>query len=271
MGPGTAVIRSRPSTTTPTSGASCCSRCAHRGQALPQRRPDRRPARVGVEPQRRQPRALTGCPEGDRGRKTASVVYVAEGEKDVHALEAAGGVATCNPGGAGKWRPEYGEYLAGIRHVVIVADRDQPGRKHAHRSPIPSQPAPRHRAIRSSRRRRQGRRRPPGRRARSRRASGNWSPRWCRRCLSWRRRKKKKKSAGLLVPSADPVMFVASLARSPRLPRRQPRPIRSVSSHRCWQGPVRSSGRGPHVRIGNTPPAADLAAAAGPYRLRPQG
>jgi hypothetical protein len=63
-------------------------------------------------------------------------VYVAEGEKDVHALEAAGEVATCNFDGAAKdgqrpkWRPEYGDVLRGAV-VVIVADRDEPGRAHA--------------------------------------------------------------------------------------------------------------------------------------------
>jgi len=58
------------------------------------------------------------------------VVYVVEGEKDVHAVEATGAVATCNAGGAGKWRPEHAEHLAGA-HVVVVADRDAPGRAHA--------------------------------------------------------------------------------------------------------------------------------------------
>lgn len=57
-------------------------------------------------------------------------IYVAEGEKDVHALEGAGAVATCNPGGAGKWRPEFAEYLREAT-VVIVADKDSPGRAHA--------------------------------------------------------------------------------------------------------------------------------------------
>lgn len=57
-------------------------------------------------------------------------VYVCEGEKDVEALLLAGQVATCNPMGAGKWRDEYSPFLNG-RHVIIVADRDEPGRKHA--------------------------------------------------------------------------------------------------------------------------------------------
>jgi 5S rRNA maturation endonuclease (ribonuclease M5) len=54
-----------------------------------------------------------------------------EGEKDVHTLERYGLVATCNPGGAGKWRPEYTDSLRGAAVVIIIADRDEPGRAHA--------------------------------------------------------------------------------------------------------------------------------------------
>lgn len=57
-------------------------------------------------------------------------VWVVEGEKDVQALERAGEVATCCPGGAGKWRDEYGDHFVGC-DVTIVADRDEPGQKHA--------------------------------------------------------------------------------------------------------------------------------------------
>lgn len=57
-------------------------------------------------------------------------VLVVEGERDVHAAEKAGVVATCNPGGAGKWRSEYAEALRGAQ-AVVVADRDQAGRDHA--------------------------------------------------------------------------------------------------------------------------------------------
>lgn len=57
-------------------------------------------------------------------------VYIAEGEKDVMALERAGVAATCNSGGAGKWRPEYNAPLRGAV-VVIVADKDEAGRAHA--------------------------------------------------------------------------------------------------------------------------------------------
>jgi hypothetical protein len=58
-------------------------------------------------------------------------VYVPEGEKDVEAIERAGGVATCNPGGAGKWRPEHARWLQGAAMVVIVPDHDPPGYAHA--------------------------------------------------------------------------------------------------------------------------------------------
>lgn len=60
-------------------------------------------------------------------------VYLCEGEKDVHTLERQGLVATCNPGGAGKWRDEYNEVFRGAAVVTIVADRDEPGRAHARR------------------------------------------------------------------------------------------------------------------------------------------
>jgi hypothetical protein len=48
----------------------------------------------------------------------------------VAAVESQHYTATTNPGGAGKWRPEYTAELRGA-DVVIVADRDEPGRAHA--------------------------------------------------------------------------------------------------------------------------------------------
>ena len=75
-------------------------------------------------------RVLYRLPKVQAAAACGDVVYVVEGEKDVHAIEAAGAVATCNPMGAGKWRPEYSDMLKGA-DVVIVADRDPPGRSHA--------------------------------------------------------------------------------------------------------------------------------------------
>ncbi len=60
----------------------------------------------------------------------AEFIIIVEGERDVESARKLGFVATCNPGGAGKWRGEYSEPLRGKR-VVIIADADEPGRKHA--------------------------------------------------------------------------------------------------------------------------------------------
>jgi 5S rRNA maturation endonuclease (ribonuclease M5) len=59
-------------------------------------------------------------------------VFVCEGEKDVAAVERAGFCATCNAGGAGKWRDAYNAELRGA-DVVVVADKDPPGYAHARR------------------------------------------------------------------------------------------------------------------------------------------
>jgi 5S rRNA maturation endonuclease (ribonuclease M5)/archaellum biogenesis ATPase FlaH len=62
--------------------------------------------------------------------KSTGTVYVAEGEKDVDNLYKLGCVATCNVGGAGKWKAEYSDVLKG-RDVFILPDNDEPGKKHA--------------------------------------------------------------------------------------------------------------------------------------------
>jgi hypothetical protein len=77
----------------------------------------------GVEPVLyRLPELLAADPE--------ELIFVVEGEKDVDRLGELGLVATTNPGGAGKWRPEYSASLAG-RDVAVLPDKDEPGRKHA--------------------------------------------------------------------------------------------------------------------------------------------
>ena len=75
-------------------------------------------------------RVLYRLPELLEGVKAGATVYAVEGEKDVEALRSLGLVATCNPMGAGKWRDEYADALRDAR-VVVIADRDEPGRKHA--------------------------------------------------------------------------------------------------------------------------------------------
>jgi 5S rRNA maturation endonuclease (ribonuclease M5) len=71
----------------------------------------------------RLPRVLEAVQRGER-------VYVAEGERDVHSLEKLGLTATCNAGGALKWRSEHSNALRGAE-VVVIADRDDAGREHA--------------------------------------------------------------------------------------------------------------------------------------------
>jgi hypothetical protein len=90
-----------------------------------QRRPDGRWGIKGVR------RVLYRLPQLLAAVQAGETVHVVEGEKDVHAVERAGGVATCNPMGAGKWRPEYTGMLRDAI-VVVVADRDDEGRRHAH-------------------------------------------------------------------------------------------------------------------------------------------
>lgn len=75
-------------------------------------------------------RVLYRLPRLEEAIRESKTIYIVEGEKDVHAIGRAGGIATTNPGGAGKWRDEYNKSLHGAR-VVIVADRDDAGRKHA--------------------------------------------------------------------------------------------------------------------------------------------
>lgn len=60
----------------------------------------------------------------------AKSVLVCEGEKDCESARTRGIVATTNPGGAGKWRKEFSELLAGKR-VAIIGDADEVGRSHA--------------------------------------------------------------------------------------------------------------------------------------------
>lgn len=75
------------------------------------------------------PRVLYRLPEL-LAADPAAWVYIPEGEKDVDVLRGLGLVATCNVGGAGKWRPEYGDALRG-RPVAILPDNDEAGRRHA--------------------------------------------------------------------------------------------------------------------------------------------
>ena len=94
-----------------------------------QRRPDGRGGWIWNIQETR--RVLFRLPAVLDAVRRGETIYVVEGEKDVLAFEEADAVATCNPGGAGKWRSEHTEMLRGAKRVVVVADTDGPGRKHA--------------------------------------------------------------------------------------------------------------------------------------------
>lgn len=57
-------------------------------------------------------------------------VFVVEGEKDADNLAKLGIIATCNAGGAGKWKKEHAAHFKGA-DVIIISDNDDPGRQHA--------------------------------------------------------------------------------------------------------------------------------------------
>jgi hypothetical protein len=75
-------------------------------------------------------RVLYRLPELIEAVKNGEVIYLAEGEKDVENICKQGFAASCNSGGAGKWRPEYTEFLREAV-VIICADKDDPGQAHA--------------------------------------------------------------------------------------------------------------------------------------------
>lgn len=98
-------------------------------KAFRQRRPD--PAKPGafVWNLNGQGRVLYRLPELSH----QPAVILVEGEKDADRLWMEKFPATCNSGGAGKWRDEYPAQLkaAGVERVAIIPDNDGPGREHA--------------------------------------------------------------------------------------------------------------------------------------------
>ena len=102
--------------------------CRYQPKAFAQRRPDSEGGYAwnlqGIKP------ILYRLPELIEAMNAGRTVYIPEGEKDVDALCKLGLSATCNSGGAGKWRDSYSNTLEG-GSVVIIADKDVTGRSHA--------------------------------------------------------------------------------------------------------------------------------------------
>jgi len=98
--------------------------CRFEPKTFKQRRPDGNGGwRWGLADVRRVPYHLVELIE-------SPIILIAEGERDVDVLREFGFAATCNSGGAGKWRPEFNSLFAG-REVCIIPDADPPGWKHA--------------------------------------------------------------------------------------------------------------------------------------------
>jgi len=75
---------------------------------------------------------LYRLPELLKALAAGDTVYIVEGEKDADAVHKLGSVATCNPLGAGKWKPEFSAIFAGTNSkIIVVADQDEPGKRHA--------------------------------------------------------------------------------------------------------------------------------------------
>jgi DNA polymerase len=61
---------------------------------------------------------------------SAEPTWIPEGEKDVLNLAALGLIATCNPGGAGKWGVELTQWFKGKQTAFLLEDNDAAGRAH---------------------------------------------------------------------------------------------------------------------------------------------
>ncbi len=70
-------------------------------------------------------------PELLEGIKNGKTIYLLEGEKDVDNLNGWGFITTTCLWGAGKWRRSYTNLLSKCNEVIIIADKDVPGRQHA--------------------------------------------------------------------------------------------------------------------------------------------
>ncbi len=62
--------------------------------------------------------------------KDQTHIFIVEGEQSADALIKHGYAATCNSGGAGNWKQELNEHFHN-KHVTLIPDNDDPGRKHA--------------------------------------------------------------------------------------------------------------------------------------------
>lgn len=103
------------------------------GKTFRQRKPDGSRSLKGVR------RVLYHLPEVLAAVKLGATIYVVEGEKDADRLIREGFMSTTCAQGAGKWQESFSEALEGA-HVVVIADKDTPGYKHARQVQASLQP-----------------------------------------------------------------------------------------------------------------------------------
>jgi hypothetical protein len=77
-------------------------------------------------------RPLYMLPQVRKAIEDGKRIFMTEGEKDAEALQWAtqAGAATCNSGGAGKWRDEYAHQLRGAKRITLFQDNDAKGLEH---------------------------------------------------------------------------------------------------------------------------------------------
>jgi hypothetical protein len=77
------------------------------------------------------PEVLYHLPEVAAAVDAGRTIVLVEGEKDADRARSLGQVATCNAMGADSFTEAHAEQLRGADRVVIIRDRDEPGRRHA--------------------------------------------------------------------------------------------------------------------------------------------
>ena len=98
-----------------------------RPKGFSQRRPDGKGGWIkNIDGVRRVPYRL---PDVVKAVQSGQPIYIAEGEKDCDALDRLGVIATCNSGGANKWKEEHSQPFRGA-DVVIFPDKDSAGEDH---------------------------------------------------------------------------------------------------------------------------------------------
>jgi len=103
--------------------------CRYEPKSFAQRRPDPDDPKNWIYNLKNVPSLPFRLPRIIDAVKQGKAIFIVEGEKDVISLEKLGLYATCNSGGAGKWRKEFSQYFSSA-NVILIADNDEPGRNH---------------------------------------------------------------------------------------------------------------------------------------------